>query len=66
MSALEIISHEVVPFSTKCGSSDLEDAGTNFKLRTEQFALCSFPRLQNMRNSNQEIKSKAWELNKTP
>lgn len=55
-----------MPFITKCGACDLEDAGMHFKLRTKQFALCSFPRLHTMRNLNQEIKSKAWELNKTP
>lgn len=59
MSALEIISHEVMPFTTKGGASDLEDAGMYFRFRTDEFALCSFPKLHNMRNSNQEIKSKA-------
>lgn len=65
MSALEVVSYEIMLFTTKCGGGDLEDAGIHFKLRTNQVVLCSFPRLHN-RNSNWGFKSKSWELSKTP
>jgi len=36
MRALEIISSEIMQFTTKCGVVDLENGGTHSELRTEQ------------------------------
>lgn len=35
MRALEIISREIMQVTTKCGDSDLENAGTCFELRNK-------------------------------